>query len=282
MGVPRLLADHIGNPSLYPKVIATDQSGTTTGVAGYEPWRAFRGSRNPYSFWQPGTPNILSYLQLQHPDQPRLIDMWALSYGHNLGGFPILIKGSNDGSTFATVVSATIPTVTGGLLTGANGVLLEDGSWAVVHTPAGFAYWRFEIPAMGSDNQPTIPYLQPGLSYQPVALYRPFSEHSSSFQAQETVSPLGWRGRGPRAFLQTATLNLRADADDFEYLRARFHIEEVFGSGRPMWVFMDQERATEGYCAIRPLGEQGFERPSGIYWPTAQIRTIEFEPNPVS
>lgn len=280
MGAPRLLADHLGDVNLYPKGVVTDQSGTI-GPVGFEAWHAFSCRRSAFAYWQPGTPNAIAYLQVQH-EQLRGADMLVLDRGHNLAGFPVQLQGSNDGSSFATLVNATIPTATGGLLTGANGCLTEEGAWVIAFTFGAFAYWRFNIPAMGSGLQPNVAGLQFGMSYQPLALYRPYSEHSTQFSAQEVVTPAGWRGRGQRAFVGSATLNLRADVDDFEYLRARFTIEEVFGAGRPMWVVQDQERPTEAYMAIRPLGQQGFERPPGIYWPTAAIQVIEHEPLPVN
>lgn len=276
MGAPLLLADNIGNINLYPKVVLTDQSGTS-GPVGFEAWRAFAGCRSAFTYWQPGTPNIESWLQLQH-EQPRGANTLFCDRGHNLAGFAVKWQGSNDGSTWVTLVSATIPTVTGGILNSANGVLTEEGAWAIGFTFGAFAYWRFDIPAMGSGLQPNIVGLQPGMCYQPLALYRPYSEHSTQFSAQEVVTPAGWRGRGQRAVLATAPLNLRADVDDFEYNRARFTVEEVFGSGRPMWVVQDTDRATEAFQCIRPLGQQGYERPQNIYWPTATIQTIEHEP----
>jgi len=277
MGAPLLCADNLGSVTLYPKVIVTDQSGTS-GPAGFEVWRAFAGRRSAFNYWNPGTPNVLSWLQVQH-EQPRTCTFLGLDRGHNLAGFPVSLLGSNDGSTFATVISATIPTVTGGLLSSANGCITEEGAWLIVPSvTSAYAYWRFNIPAMGSGLQPTIPGLQFGLAYQPLALYRPYPEHRTQLAAQEVVSPLGWRGRGPRAFNRGGILNLRADVDDYEYLTARLTIEELFGSGRPMWVIQDQERATEAYMAIRPLGEQGFERPTQLYWPTAAIQVVEHEP----
>lgn len=277
MAAPLLCADNIGNVNLYPQALVTDQSGTT-GPAGYEAWRAFRSSRNVFAYWQPGATNAEAWLQIQHPDQPRAVNFWALSYGHNLAGLPVKILGSNDGSTFATVVNATIPTVTGGILSGANGVVTEMGDWLITHPACGFHYWRFDIPAMGVGKQPLIPCLQPGLAYQPVALYRPRGEHRTKLGSQMIVSSLGWLGRGTKAFNRVNTLNLRADVNDYEYLTARLQIEELFGSGRPMWVLEDQDRASEAYCAVRPDGESGFERPQGLFWPTASIQVIEHEP----
>src|SRR6266566_2878549 len=149
MGAPLLMADNIGSVNLYPRVSVTDQSGTS-GLVGYEAWRPFRSSRNIFAYWQPGATNTLAFLQMQH-EQPRTVNFLALSYGHNLAGFPVTLQGSNDGSTLVTLVSATIPTVTGGILSGANGVLTEMGDWLITFNVAGmgYAYWRFNIPAMG-------------------------------------------------------------------------------------------------------------------------------------
>lgn len=276
MGAPLLCADNVGNINLYPRVTVTDQSGTS-GLAGYEAWRPFRGSRNVFAYWQPGVTNTLAYLQMQH-EQPRAVNFWALSYGHNLGGYSVTILGSNDAATWATVVSVTIPTTTGGVLNSGMGVLTEMGDWLITHQTLAYHYWRFNIPAMGAGLQPLIPCLQPGFSYQPLALYRPFMEHRTRLASQMITTPLGWIGRGTRGFNRAGVLNLRVDQTDYEYLQARLVIEEQFGSGRPMWVIADQDRAQEAFCAIRPDGEQGFERSSQVFWPTASIQVLEHEP----
>ena len=276
MGAPLLCADNIGSVTLYPRVTVTDQSGTS-GPIGYEAWRAFRSSRNIFAYWQPGTTNALAFLQVQH-EQPRTANFLALSYGHNLAGFPVLLYGSQDGAGFTAIVSATIPSVTGGILSARNGVLTEMGDWLITFPAASYSWWQFQINAMGAGLQPLIPSLQFGLSYQPLALYRPFMEHRTRLTSQMITTPLGWIGRGTRGFNRSGTLNLRADQTDYEYLRARLTIEEQFGSGRPMWVIEDQDRAQEAFCAVRPDGEQGFERPTQIFWPTASIQVFEHEP----
>lgn len=282
MGAPLICADNIGNVNLYPNVVVTDQSGGV-GPTGFEAWRAFRGSRNIYSFWQPGATNTLAWLQLQHPDQVRAASFCAVSYGHNLAGFPVNIKGSSDGATFATLVAATIPTVPGGLISSPNGVLTEMGDWLVLipNTP-GFAYWRLEIPAMGSGKQPLVPSVQLGLAYQPLTLYRPRGEHRTKLTSQLVTTPLGWIGRGTRGLVRVQTLNLRADVNDYEYGQARLQVEELFGGGRPMWCIEDQDRSSEAFCAVRPDNEQGFVRPPRMYWPEAAIQVVEHEPLPLT
>jgi hypothetical protein len=280
MGAPLLLADNLGNPNLYQKVIVTDQSGTS-GVVGFEAWRAFAGRRSAFSYWAPGTPNIESWLQLQH-EQVRAANFIALDRGHNLGGFAVKLQGSQDAATWATILSVTIPTVWGGVLNSGMGVLTEEGAWLMTFpttAPAlAYTYWRFDIPAMGVGLQPNVVGLQLGLSYQPLALYRPFMEHRTTLRSQTVLTPFGWMGRGQRAFNRSGVLNLRADVNDYEYLQARLTVEEIFGSGRPMWVIQDQDRASEAVQVIRPDGDMGFERPTQLFWPTASIQVVEHEP----
>src|SRR6266699_6437669 len=184
MGAPLLCADNLGSVALYPRVTITDQSGGS-GPVGFEAFRVFAARRSAFNFWMPGTTNVLSCIQVQH-EQPRTLTFLGLDRGHNLPGFPVQMLGSHDGSTFATVINATIPTVTGGLLTSANGCLTEEGAWLIVPSvPSAYAYWRCNIPPMGANQQPNIPGLQFGLSYQPLALYRPFMEHRTQLAAQE-------------------------------------------------------------------------------------------------
>ncbi len=290
MGAPLLLADNLLAATQYGSNVLVDQSGTT-GPVGNEVWRVGDGRRSAFDFWQPGVTNADAFLLLTCMGlpagsttptvMPRGANCLIVDRGHNLGGFAVKLLGSNDNVSFATVVSAFVPTV-GGVIGGANGVLTEEGAWLVTFPSQGYAYWKFDVPAMGVGLQPAIVGLWLGMAYQPVALYRPFMEHPTDFRAQETVSPLGWRGRGPRAFNRSGALNVRMN-DFFEYVQlARFTLDELFGAGVPMWVVQDQDRATEAFLALRPIGTQGFVQPQNWATPIGTLNVLEHEPLPVS
>lgn len=284
---PLLFADNLGAVSEYPDVVLTDQSGTF-GPLGFEAWKPFRSSRSAFSFWQPGSTNVLSWVQLQC-GQVRGANCLVIDRGHNLKGFPVNLQGSQDGTTLVTVTAGTVPTVVGGQLgslvqggtASPNGVLTEEGAWIVTFPATGFTYWRISIPAMGVSLQPTLPGVYLGMAYTPVALYRPFGRHPTELRAQEIVSPLGWRGRGPKGFNRAVTFNLRMN-DAFEYAQARFTLEELYGAGRPMWVIEDTARPTEAFLALRPLGTDGFSEPSNWALPVGSFGAIEHEPLPVN
>lgn len=276
MSAPLLAADNLGSVTEYSDVVLTDQSGTT-GPLGFETWRAFRSARSAYSYWQPGSTNVLSWIQIQN-GQVRGANYLVLDRGHNLKGFPVNLLGSQDGFTTSVTVNAgTVPTVVGGTLGSPNGVLTEEGAWIITFPATGFTYWRLSIPALGVGLQPTIPGMYLGMSYQPIGLYRPYPEHPTELRAQEVVSSLGWRGRGPRGFNRMGSFELRMDTD-FEYPLARFTVEELYGAGRPMWIIEDQARATEAFLAIRPLGVQGFSRPPNWAFPVMGCAFVEHEP----
>jgi hypothetical protein len=279
MAAPLLLADNLGSITEYPAVVITDQSGTI-GPAGFEAWRPFSSRRSAFSFWMPGSTNVDAFILIQC-DQVRGANFLALDRGHNLKGFTVNLFGSQDGSTFQTVNTGTVPTVTGGQLGGANGVLTEEGAWILTFPTQGFTYWKIDVPAMGTGLQPNIVGAYLGGSYSPVALYRPFGRRPTELRAQEVVSPLGWRGRGPRAYNRNVTFNVRMN-DPFEYVSARFTLEELYGAGKPMWVIEDQSRPTEAWLALRPLGTQGFSEPPNWSSPVGTFMATEHEPLPVT
>ncbi len=200
----------------------------------------------------------------------------------------INLFGSQDNfATQVTVLSVTVPTaggqiagvVSGGSVVG-GGATTEEGACLITFPAAGHTYWRFDVPAMGAGLQPNVVGLWVGMAYQPTALYRPYGRHPTEFRAAEVVSPISWRGRGPRGFARMTTFNLRMDTQ-FEYELARVTLEELFGAGRPMWFVEDQARPQEAGLAIRVLGTQGFAEPPNWSNPVGSFTVIEHEPNPL-
>jgi hypothetical protein len=288
MAQPLLCADNLASALQYPDQVSLfDQSGTT-GPVGFETWRVADGRRSAFDFWQPGTTNVDAFLTVTC-GRVRGANYLALDRGHNLAGKTINLFGSQDNfATQTTVLTVTVPTAGGqiaGVVSGgivqAGGATTEEGAFLITFPTAGYTYWRFDVPAMGAGLQPNVVGLWLGMSYQPTALYRPFTRHTTEFRAQETVSPIGWRGRGPRAFNRATTLNLRMDTQ-FEYAdQARFTCEELLGAGRPTWIVEDQSRPQEAALVLRVLGTQGFAEPQNWANPVGSFTVIEHEEVPV-
>lgn len=275
---PLLLADNLGSVLQYPNVSIADQSGTQ-GPTGFEAWRPFCARRSALVYWQPGTTNAEAYITIAH-SQVRFANCLILDRGHNLAGFPVNIRNSQDGfATTTTVESVTIPTAPGSQPADANGALTEEGVWIITFPAQGAKGWRFDIPAMGTGLQPNIVGLYLGMAYSPAGgLYRPYMEHTSQLAAQEVLTPALWRGRGQRGLARAGTLELRM-SDPFEYELARYTLDELFGAGFPMWVCMDQSRAHSAFCATRPTGQGGFvSGGTNWLWPSASVAVVEHEP----
>jgi hypothetical protein len=286
VSTPLLLADNLFSIGQYSAHTLVDQS-LGAGPVGFEAFRVADGRRSQFDFWQPGTTNVVANLQLTC-DQVRGANCLVLDRGHNLTGFTVQLYGSNDGFvTNVAVLSLTVPTA-GGQIAGivsagqvvGGGATTEEGAFLVTFPAAGYKGWMFYVPAMGAGLQPNVVGLWVGSAYQPTALYRPFGRHPTEFRATEIVSPIGWRGRGPRAFNRATQLNLRLDTQ-FEYEPARVTVEELFGIGRPMWLVEDQSRPQEAACVIRVLGTQGFAEPQNWSNPIGSFTVIEHEEVPV-
>lgn len=264
MPLPALfLSDNLLNTRLYPgHTLVADEE-----AAGFEAWHVADGRRTFGDRWQATTANAQHTLTIAC-DRLRWADTLILDRGHNLGGKEVVLECADE-STFTNpqiVLDIVLPTVTqGGPLTGAFGVLTEEGAWAVNFPDRAASYWRIRIPAMGAGLVPQIVGLWLGLSYTPTYLGLPWGEDSNTAMFQETVSEFGWAGRGPVATPNDGALSIKLSSE-FDYELARYHLIEVFGTGRPMWICYDQAQADRLFLALRTNTRIGFEYQSG-WWP---------------
>lgn len=261
---PLLLSDNLFNTRLYPShSLVGDEE-----PAGFEAFHVADGRRTPGDRWQATTANAQHILTLTM-DRIRWADTFILDRGHNLGGKEVVLECSDDNFTTVQVVAdIVIPTVTqGGPLTGAFGVVTEEGAWAIQFPARPAFYWRIRIPAMGVNLVPQIVGAWLGLSYMPSggALWLPWGEDSNTAQFAETVTEWGWSGRGPVATPNDGSLQIKLSSE-FDYELARYHLIEVFGSGRPMWICYDTAQADRLFLALRTKTRLGFEYAPG-WWP---------------
>jgi hypothetical protein len=260
---PLLLSDNLLNLRAYPgNALVGDEE-----PAGFEAFHVADGRRSVGDRWQATTANAQHTLTLTC-DRLRTADTVVLDRGHNLGGKEVAIEAADE-STFTNpqvIFDAVLPTVTqGGPITGAFGVLTEEGAWAFNFPPRAASYWRLRIPAMGAGLVPQIVGAWLGQSYTPAFLHLPWGEDSNTAQFAETVSEWGWSGRGPVATPNDGTLQIKLSSE-FDYELARYHLIEVFGSGRPMWICYDTAQADRMFLALRTKTRIGFEYAPG-WWP---------------
>jgi len=277
MGLPLFLSDNLFSVVEYPAHVLTQSE----QAPGFESWHIANGRRSAFDYWTGITPNVVQTATVQC-DRVRSANCVFLDRGFNYPGFAPSLQVSQDGVTFQTVVTPTLPTAVGPtVLTNSNGVLTEEGAWGLLFTVADGLYWRWSIPPLGSNTLPVTVGLWVGMAYVPQSGFlMPWSEDQTTLTVQETVSPLGWRGRGPRGIPKTGAITTKLLTDD-EYDLARFHVVGLFGlRSRPAWICYDQSQADRTFLAIRPSGSgQGYGFEGGWYPRQDRIPYVEHEPS---
>lgn len=278
--LPAFLVENLGSQIQFPSVVLTGNE----ELAGHEAYHVANGRRDQAQYWSPITPNNPAYLNYAL-DRTRACDMVALDRGHNLGGVACSLQCSNDNwTTTETVFTATIPTVAqpGAGLDGANGVTTEEGAWIKRFPVRAALYWRWAIAAMGSNVVPQVVGLWLGKGFYSAAqsdwLFTvPTSPDGGTLQGFEASSEAGWVGRGQQTERREGVIPLKL-VSAFNYDLARYHLQAVFGLGRPMWVVFDDSQAERAFLVIRPQAQFGFRREQLWAFPQALIPYQEHEP----
>lgn len=272
--LPLILAENFFNARLFPlHVLAADEE-----PVGMESWHVADGRRTPSDRWQGITANQQRTLTVSC-DRIRAADTLVLDRGHNLAGKELALECSDD--NFVSVQSVfdfVLPSVCQpGPISGPFGILTEEGAWAINFPDRAATYWRLRIPAMGAGLVPQIVGAWLGLSYSPGFLLTPWGDDSNTASFEEVVSEYLWRGRGPVAQANDGALGIKL-LTEFDYELARYHLDGIFGSGKPTWICYDQAQAERMFLALRPQGRQGFELAQG-WWPRqARINYVEHSP----
>lgn len=235
-------------------------------------------SRN---MWTTSTANAEATLSVAM-DQPRGVDTFVLDRGHNLGGYPIVVEGSNqsDYSTVSTLASVTIPSSYGGPsdLDSAPGVVTEEGAWMIRVDLGAFQYLRLRIPAMGSGLKPQVVGFYAGKSFEPTFLLDlPWSWGGRELLYDSVVSDTAWVGATRPASRRTDQLTLKL-TDEAEYDLARYHVESLFWRREVMWYVQDSSMAERSYLGACPPGTYAFQRRSDWAFMQASFPIVEHEP----
>lgn len=230
--------------------------------------------------WAPSTTNADAYVTCAL-NRVRAFTHLAIDRDHNLGGYPVQVRASDDGfSTYTTVASATIPT---GVYPNSR---LSDG--LPIRTEEGAILWdlgeqnakavRIFVPAMGAGLKPEIVGLHLGLGWSPEhALRKPYSHGKIRLVYEVERSPEGWAAAGTIGKLRVGQPGLRLERS--EYPQARYHIEELFFARKPMWLVMDTNEAEKARYVVAPPGDAGFEIADGQWsgW-VGEVPYEEHEP----
>src|SRR5690242_9247677 len=247
-----LLVENYYNKRIFPGHAVTGDE----EAVGSEAFRVGDGRRSPLDGWQPITTNAAHRI-IVSCDQTRAPSAIFLDRGHNLAGLAgVKYQTAPDGSSWSDIWTVTIPAIgAGGTdITAANGCTTEEGAWGKVFTPPTAALWHaLYIPAMGVGLNPLIVGIYLGTPYLPGKLIFPWDEDQNTLHGTETVSPMNWKGRSPILQVRDGDFGLQLLAMS-DYTTARYHLRQLYGNGRPMWICYDQAQADRAFLTIRPLG----------------------------
>lgn len=284
MGQPCFLVENFFNRRMFPLHVGTGPNASfgDEEATGAEAFRIANARRWSGDRWMPITANVQHTLTVQC-DRVRAANMVALDRGHNLAGEEILLRCSQDGgTTWETCFDVVLPTVVGaGTLDDNLGCRTEEGAWLLRFPSRAAARWQLVIPAMGVGLVPQVVGLWLGYAFAPQdGLRFPVAPDQTQLLLEETISEAGWRGRNAPGLVRTDTLNFKMGAQGlYDYELGRYHIQGLFGGGRPMWILYDDEQAHAAVLAIRPGNDTlGFARTPDWFYPQASVPWVEHEP----
>jgi len=231
--------------------------------------------------WAPDSYNAAAYIECAF-DQARSFDHLALDRGHNLDGHTVEVwVSSDDFATHEVAATDTIPsTVTSDSdLDDFAPVRTEEGAilWRMAEKQTGTSA-RIVFPAMGAGLKPEVVGAYLGMAFIPEhAPQKPFSHGKVRILYDVERSPQAWAAAGEIGKLRVGTVELWLSTRA-EYTLARYHIEGLYFSRKPMWLAMNDEEAERAILVVCPPGDAGFEISSGWSEYRGTIPFEELEP----
>jgi len=262
MGRPLFLVENLLSRRTFPNHTLTASS-TESGldVAMVATSRRQRALNR----WAPSATNAVAYVQADF-NRVRGFDHVAIDRGHNLSGHTVSVLASSDGfTTQTTVASAVIPSIVHPYSS------LDDGR--PIRTEEGAILWRFpqaygsavriSVAAMGAGLKPEIVGAYVGMGFRPEhAAQKPFSHGKIRLVYEVERSPQAWAAAGEIGKLRAGTVELWL-SDRYEYALARYHIEGLYLSRKPMWLSLDDGESEKARLVVAPPGDAGFEVADG-------------------
>ncbi len=284
MGQPCFLVENFFSRRMFPNHVGTGPNGSFADeeTAGSEAFRIANARRWGSDKWMPVTANAQHTLTVQC-DRVRAANMVVLDRGHNLIGEEFILECSQDaGATWEKIFDLILPTVVGpGTLDDLVGCRTEEGAWLIRFPQRAAPLWRIRIPAMGVGLLPQVVGLWLGQAWAPAdGLRFPVAPDQTQLLVEDTVSEAGYRGRNAPGLVRTDVLNFKAASQGlYDYELGRYHIQSLFGAGRPMWILYDDEQTHAAVLALRPGNDTlGFARTPDWFYPTASVPWVEHEP----
>jgi len=258
MGRPLMLVENLFSRRIFPDhalAASSTESGLDVRYVG-------TGRRQrALNRWAPATTNADAYVQVTF-DRPRAFDHLFIDRDSNVAGYSVQVRVSSDGfTTYTTAGSATMPS------TVYPYARLSDG--VPIRTEEGAIGWRLGkhvgtsvrifVPAMGAGLKPEFVGLHLGLAFRPeYPPVFPFSHGKIRLNYEVERSPQATAAAGVIGKLREGVMSLKL-ASRSEYALARYHIEGLFYSRKPMWLAADDEEAEKARYVVAPPGVAGFE-----------------------
>jgi len=274
---PVFLVENFYSTLQFPAHVVSAEEEATDNEA----FRVSTGRRSGRDKWSPTTLNSDTYIDTAC-DRVRAADCIVLDRGHNLGGYDVELRGSNQAAftTYETILDITLPTASApGHIDDALGVRTEEGAWLKRFAPRPYQYWRTFVPAMGASLKPEIVGLWLGLSYSPQYLDMPWNEDGTELVVRQTGNEVGWVGRGVANKVRTGAISLSLSSYQEYEAKARYHLQGLYADGFPMWIIFDEEQADRAVLADMPAGSLRLEYTPGAHgYRTGQVGWREREP----
>jgi len=272
---PIALVDSLYDKGLYSNHVITSSEEAT----GFEDFRVVDGRRDE-TRWRAVTANLLQTITVQC-DRVRAANMLVID--RDRVADVIQLETSQDNfTTKQQVLNVTVPADSGGELEGPDGVLTNEGVWAIRFDLNAATYWRVTIPAM-TGKTAALTGLALGFSIQlERSLAMPYVDRGSERFFSERQSTTGRIGRSRVVRRRSGALLVRANSD-FEHVdKLRPWFEEFYRDlGQPAWFVLDPDTAEIDlmYVLQPSSGDWAFAFNAEVWpHPTAAIPFIENAP----
>jgi hypothetical protein len=276
MGYPAMLVETLYNTMQWPTHVVTASS----EAAGREAWRVATGRRAARDYWTPATTNAEAWIRVDC-GAARAADMIVLDRGHNLGGMPVVVEYSANGSAWTAAATCTVPSVSaaGTSIDATHGCRTTEGAWIKRFPAQAARYWRLRVPAMGAGLRPVVVGLWLGECWRPTQyLDFPLSDGGGELRYPQAVSDRGWTGVGTVSRPRMGELKILLSTHA-EQPHAERHLNQYWYP-RPMWIVVDVDRGERAILAICPPGKIGFGLADGWTYPQTVLSYVEHEPRP--
>lgn len=278
MGRPVFLVDNVFNLRIYPDhTLAASSTASGSSVERLATGRRKRSLNK----WAASSANTAAYVRATF-DRLRNFDLLFVDRDHNLSGHEISVRISDDGfTTYTEVGEYTVPAnpTPYASLYDDSIIRTDEGAVLMYLGSQSANAVQLSIPAMGTGLAPELAGVMIGKSWSPdKAVTLPWDLAGQPDLIYSAVeSPQAQAASGEVGRKQSGSFRLKLE-DEAEYAVARYHIDDLYSSLKPMVVIPDDEEAERARLAFKPAGRTGFERTGDWFPPQVEVPWVETEP----